>query len=94
MNKQKRVLIRFILLTIVAVIKTAISLIPAIMIGNMLIPYAAQERGYNNAYGAEWILIIGSFLIAYFYLTKLFELWLSTPRKEVKKNENRRFSCR
>lgn len=93
MSRQARARVRFILLTLVAVIKTLISLIPARLLGNILIPYAEQERGYSGAYGSEWILIIGSFLVVYYVLTKLFERWLSIPSKEVKKNENIRFSC-
>lgn len=81
MSRQTRARVRFILLTVVAVIKTLISLIPASLLGILLIPYAAQERGYSGAYGGEWLLIIGSFCITYWLLTRAFENWLETPTK-------------
>ena len=81
MSRQTRARVRFILLTLVAIIKTLISLIPARLLGNILIPYAEQERGYSGAYGSEWILIIGSFCITYWFLTISFEKWLQTPPK-------------
>ena len=81
MNRQTRARVRFILLTLVAIIKTLISLIPASLLGKILIPYAAQERGYSGAYGSEWILIIGSFCITYWLLTIGFEKWIQTPTK-------------
>lgn len=81
MSRQTRARVRFILLTVVAVIKTLISLIPASLLGILLIPYAAEERGYSGAYGGEWLLIIGSFCITYWLLTRAFENWLETPTK-------------
>ena len=81
MSRQTRARVRFILLTVVAVIKTLISLIPASLLGIWLIPYAAQERGFSGAYGGEWLLIIGSFCITYFLLTRAFENWIRTPTK-------------
>ena len=81
MSRQTRARVRFILLTVVAVIKTLISLIPASLLGILLIPYAAQERGYSGAYGGEWLLIIGAFCITYWLLTRAFENWLETPTK-------------
>ena len=86
MDRQTRARVRFILLTIVAVIKTLISLISASLLGKVLIPYAAQERGYGGAYGSEWILIIGSFCITYWLLTIGFEMWVQTPTKRGVKN--------
>lgn len=85
MNRQQRAIIKFILLTIIAVIKTVISLIPASILGDILIPYAETVRGYN-ACGSEWILIIGSFLITYYLLTKSFEAWLKSPTKRGENN--------
>lgn len=86
MNKQERAKIRFLLLTIIAIIKTLISLIPVGLLGLLLIPHAIKERGYI-AFGGEWILIIALFCITYTILTKWFDSWSQPSLKRSKTNE-------
>lgn len=86
MNKQERAKIKFLLLTIIAIIKTLISLIPVGLLGLLLIPYAIENRGYV-AFGGEWILIIALFCITYINLTKWFDSWFQSPLKRSKSNE-------
>ncbi len=81
----ERAKIKFLLLTIVAIIKALISVIPAALVGMRAIPYALEERGYF-AVGGEWMLVICSFFVTYFVLTFLFEVWLRTPPKKDKEN--------
>ncbi len=86
MSKKKRTIIRFILRTVIAIIKAAISLIPALTLGKHLIIYAERERGYSGAYGGEWLLIIGLFCLEYVIFTRSFELWLKAPSKRGERN--------
>lgn len=81
----ERAKIKFLLLTIVAIIKALISTILAALVGIKAIPYALEERGYV-AFGGEWVLVICSFFVTYIILTFLFEAWLKTPPKKDKKN--------
>jgi hypothetical protein len=83
-KKMKRKILRSALILAVAIIKGAISLFIGWLSALWLVPAAAAERGYEGAYGGEWFLIIGSFVITYWALTVGVEKWLSSPGGEIR----------
>ena len=51
------------------IIRLTLSFIAARLVSVPMIAAAAQERGYEGAYGGEWFIIIGAFFFAYHFLT-------------------------
>lgn len=54
-----------------------------------LIPLAAMERGYEGAYGGEWLLIVAVFMGVYWAVSELGRVQI-----KAKKTERREKLCR
>ena len=51
-------------------LRLALAFLTAGLVSRPLIAMAARERGFEGAFGGEWILIIGVFVLTYYIAAK------------------------
>ena len=81
-KRTKRKIVRSSLIFAVEAIKIFLSYLVAWINSLWLIPWAAAERGYEGAYGGEWMLIMLAFIGTYWALSRYIN-GTEKSRKEV-----------
>lgn len=67
-----------------AIIKTIVALIIAALVACWAVPYAYEERGYMTAFGGEALLVLTTFVLSLWFLSRDFRKILKKYRKERK----------
>jgi hypothetical protein len=78
-RKTKRRLVLIAIYTVTELIKIAVSGFVFLLIKDPLMTIAAKERGYEGAYGGEWLLIIAAVALTYYAATRFFNRILYAP---------------